>query len=61
MVDSAAARPQATFEGQELYPTVWLKAAALVESLAQNHGFVDANKRAAWLAPSSSCAATAKI
>ena len=42
---SAAARPQAAFEGNELYPDLYHKAAALMESLINNHPFVDGNKR----------------
>ncbi len=42
---SALARPQATFEGRDLYPDVFDKAAALMHSLIQNHAFVDGNKR----------------
>jgi death-on-curing protein len=45
LVESAAARPQATFGGQDLYPTVAEKAAAIGHSLACNHGFEDGNKR----------------
>jgi death-on-curing protein len=44
---SAVARPQATFEGQDLYPNLFMKAAALLESLVGNHAFVDGNKRTA--------------
>jgi death-on-curing protein len=44
---SAVARPQATFDGQELYPTLFSKAAALLESLVGNHAFLDGNKRTA--------------
>jgi death-on-curing protein len=44
---SAVARPQATFDGQELYPTLFSKAAALLENLVGNHAFVDGNKRTA--------------
>ena len=44
---SAMARPQATFDGQDLYPNLFLKAAALLESLVGNHAFVDGNKRTA--------------
>ncbi len=47
LLESAAARPQATFDGADLYPDLWKKAAALMESLAQNHPFVDGNKRTA--------------
>jgi death-on-curing protein len=45
LLASAVARPQATFEGNELYPTLFLKAAALMASLVQNHPFLDGNKR----------------
>jgi len=44
---SAVARPQATFDGQDLYPNIFSKAAALLESLVGNHAFVDGNKRTA--------------
>jgi len=44
---SAVGRPQATFEGQELYPDVYHKAAALLDSLINNHPFIDGNKRTA--------------
>lgn len=47
LLQSAAARPRATFEGKQLYPDVFHKAAALVESLIKNHPFVDGNKRTA--------------
>lgn len=44
---AAIARPQATFDGQDLYPDVFSKAGALLESLIGNHAFVDGNKRTA--------------
>ena len=44
-----AGRPHAAFGGKELYPTLFLKAAAVLESLARNHVFVDGNKRTAFL------------
>ncbi len=44
---AAVSRPQATFGGQDLYPTVFEKAAALLQSLLKNHAFVDGNKRTA--------------
>ena len=47
LLESAVARPQATFDGADLYPDLWQKTAALMESLAQNHPFVDGNKRTA--------------
>lgn len=47
LLQAAVARPQATFDGVDLYPGLFEKAAALMESLAQNHPFVDGNKRTA--------------
>ncbi len=44
---SAVARPQATYNGQDLYSDIFSKAAALLESLLGNHPFIDGNKRAA--------------
>lgn len=42
---SATERPKASFGGTELYPTLFPKAAAYLESLARYHVFVDGNKR----------------
>ena len=50
LLDSAAARPRSSAFGQEAYPTLALKAAALLHSLARNQALVDGNKRLAWLA-----------
>ena len=50
LLESALARPQATFGGEDLYPDLWSKAAALMQSLIKNHPFVDGNKRTAHLA-----------
>jgi len=47
LLSSALARPQASFSGQDLYPDIFLKAAALIQSLILNHPFVDGNKRTA--------------
>jgi death on curing protein len=44
-LESALARPRATFDGKELYPDIFLKAAALLDSLINNHPFMDGNKR----------------
>lgn len=49
LLHSALERPKATYIGQDLYPTVFLKAAALLQSLCLNHPFTDGNKRTAWL------------
>jgi death on curing protein len=44
-LESAVAQPEASFGGEELYPSLSEKAAALGHSLIQNHPFVDGNKR----------------
>jgi death-on-curing protein len=46
LLESALARPQMTFGGEDLYPDIPAKAAALLHSLVANHPFVDGNKRA---------------
>lgn len=46
-LERALARPAATFGGEDLYPDIADKAAALMHSLALNHPFVDGNKRVA--------------
>jgi len=45
LLESAVARPRATFDGKELYPDLFMKVAALMDSLINNHPFVDGNKR----------------
>ena len=45
LLESAIARPFQTFDGNDLYPTIIEKAAALAESLIINHPFIDGNKR----------------
>ncbi|HEU4594443.1 MAG TPA: type II toxin-antitoxin system death-on-curing family toxin [Pyrinomonadaceae bacterium] len=44
-LESAVAQPEMSFGGEDLYPTVVEKAAALGHSLIQNHPFIDGNKR----------------
>jgi death-on-curing protein len=44
-LESAVAQPRATFDGNELYPSIIEKAVALGYSLVMNHPFVDGNKR----------------
>jgi len=43
----AIGRPQQSAFGEDAYPTITLKAAALMQSLAENQPFVDGNKRIA--------------
>ena len=50
LLGSAAARPQATAFGQDAYPDLVTKAAALLQSIVNNHALVDGNKRLGWLA-----------
>jgi death on curing protein len=45
LLDSTLARPRSTGFGQDAYPTVALKAAALLHSVVGNHALVDGNKR----------------
>jgi death-on-curing protein len=47
LLEAAAFRPQASVFGADAYPTLWDKAAAMMESLARNHPLVDGNKRLA--------------
>jgi death-on-curing protein len=50
LLGSAAARPQASAFGEDAYPDLWHKAAALLHSIVKNHALVDGNKRLGWLA-----------
>jgi len=50
LLDSAINRPKQSAFGEEAYPTIWLKTAALYSSIAQNHAFHNANKRTAMAA-----------
>lgn len=50
LLEAAIHRPKASFGGEEFYPTLFLKAAALFHSLIFNHAFVDGNKRTAFTA-----------
>jgi death on curing protein len=50
LLDASAYRPQATMFGDDLYPTIHLKAAALTESLVRNHPLIDGNKRLGFAA-----------
>ncbi|MCB0952282.1 MAG: type II toxin-antitoxin system death-on-curing family toxin [Microthrixaceae bacterium] len=50
LLGSAVARPQTTVGTDDAYPTVWMKAAALLQSIVANHALIDGNKRLGWLA-----------
>jgi death-on-curing protein len=45
LLESALARPRATAFGEDAYPSLALKAAALIHSIVTNHALVDGNKR----------------
>lgn len=49
LLASAAARPGATAFGEDAYPTLLAKAAALLDSVVGNHALIDGNKRLGWL------------
>jgi len=50
LLESAVQRPMSSAFGEDAYPTIFEKAAALFESLGQNHPFQNANKRTAFAA-----------
>lgn len=50
LLEAAVARPRTTVFGDDAYPSVLDKAAALLHSVCRNHALVDGNKRLAWLA-----------
>ena len=47
LLESASARPRSTAFGEDAYPSIHGKAAALLHSIARNHPLVDGNKRLA--------------
>jgi death-on-curing protein len=50
LLDSAVARARSSAFGQDAYPTLELKAGALMHSICRNHALVDGNKRLSLLA-----------
>lgn len=48
-LESAIARPYQSFDGEDLYPSCFEKAAAIGESIIMNHPFVDGNKRTGYV------------
>ena len=48
-LDAIINRPNATFDGKELYPNAVGKAAAVLESTLINHPFIDGNKRIGYV------------
>jgi death-on-curing protein len=49
LLQSALQRPYSTFEGKDLYNSPIKKAAALIESILNNHPFIDGNKRTGYV------------
>ena len=47
LLESSVGRPQASFDGKDLYANIFTKAAVLLQSLLKNHPFIDGNKRTA--------------
>lgn len=50
LLASAVARPTTTVFGDDAYRSLWMKAAALCQSIDNNQALVDGNKRLAWMA-----------
>ena len=55
LLDSAAHRPQATVLGVEAYDTLWLKAAALMDSIIRTRPLAEGNWRLGWVAAVTLC------
>ena len=50
LLEAAASRPRTSVFGEDAYPTIWTKAAALLQSIVKDHPLIDGNKRLGWLA-----------
>lgn len=50
LLDAAVGRPRSSAFGADAYPSIELKASALLHSLVRNHALADGNKRLGWLA-----------
>lgn len=50
LLASAVERPRTRLWGLDAYPSIPMKAAALLDSLVNDHPLVDGNKRLGWLA-----------
>jgi death on curing protein len=55
LLDSAAHRPRATVLGVEAYDTLWLKAAALLDSIVRTRPLAEGNWRLGWVAAVTLC------
>lgn len=52
LLESAVNRPFQTFDGKDLYFSIEEKSSALLESIINNHPFIDGNKRTGYAAMS---------
>jgi death on curing protein len=50
LLGSAVERPQTSAFGEDAYPDLWTKAAALLHSIVHNRALIDGNKRLGWMA-----------
>lgn len=50
LLHAAVLRPQTSVYGEDAYPDLWEKAAALMHSVVLGHPLVDGNKRLGWAA-----------
>jgi death-on-curing protein len=50
LLEAAVARPRASAFGEDAYPDLLTKAAALLHSIVKGHPLVDGNKRLGWTA-----------
>jgi death-on-curing protein len=48
LLQGCLARPQTSVYGQEAYPSLALKGAALLHSVVTTHPMIDGNKRTGW-------------
>ena len=48
-LEGAVMRPQASFGDRYLHGSIYSQAAALLHGISQAHGFLDGNKRTAWV------------
>jgi death-on-curing protein len=55
LLDSAAHRPRAAVLGVEAYDTLWLKAAALLDSIVRTRPLAEGNWRLGWVAVVAFC------
>ena len=56
LLDAAVNRPRASVFGEDVYPDVFSKAAAMLHSIVTSHPFVDGNKRVGWVSARVFCA-----